>query len=259
MGSPYTPREDTITVITSETADRGRMIGLAGLVFVAAWVVGLLVAPSSPAATDPASSISSYYLAHRRAAMLQTFLVDGVAGAALLVFAAALKGSLRKFQGASLALSDVVLGAGVAAASVSFLQAAVGEVLANRVAGTRDAVAVGTLFDVVNEADAFKLVALAVMIGAVAVLAFEARALPRWLGWASAVLSPALAVGGLGFVINNAGLTDALFVLLPLLLVWVAVVSIVMWRRNRPEALYITKTSTPAETPETVPRRGVRR
>ncbi len=244
MGSPYTPREDTITVITPEAGREGPLIALAGLVFVAAWVAGLLVAPSSPAATDPVGKIGTYYLAHRRAVMVQTFLIDGVAGAALLVFAAALKGALRRFQGVNTALSDVVLGAGIAAASVSFVQAAVGEVLVNRIAGTRDAVAVRTLFDVINEADAFKLIALAVLIGATAILALQTRALTRWLGWASALLSPALVIGGLGFVINSSGLTDALFVLLPLLLVWVAVVSVVVWRGDRRSALYITKTTS---------------
>jgi len=250
MRSPYSPREDTITVVASEGGQNGRLVGVAALLFVAAWVIGLLVAPPSPAATDPVAKIIAYYVAHRRAAMLQAVLIEGAAGAALLVFAAALKGALRRYQGASAALCDVVLGAGVAAASVSFIQAAVGEVLANRVAATGDPVGVRTLFDVVNEADTFKLVALALLIGSTAVLALGTRALPRWLAWVSSVLSPALVVGGLGFVINSAGLIDMLFVLLPLLLLWVAAVGVVMWRRDRVAALYITKTSSSPQSRE---------
>src|SRR5437879_4535975 len=82
--------------------------------------------------------------------MLQTYLLDGVAGASLLVFAAALRRFFRKVVDGGAALADVAFGAGVTAASVSFVQAAFGEVLANHVAAGRDAGLTRTLFDLVN-------------------------------------------------------------------------------------------------------------
>lgn len=49
-----------------------------------------------------------------------------------------------------------------------------------------------------------------------------------------AILSPALAIAGVTFVVNSSGLYDALYVVLPVLLLEVAVVSVVILRRSEP-------------------------
>ncbi len=208
----------------------GRWTAVSGCVYVAAWVAGLLVAPSGPAVTAPASEVAAYYRAHGDAALLQTYLLDGVAGVALLVFAAAMHSALRRPEGAGAPLATILVGGGIAAASVSLVQAALGTALCQQVAG-RSAEMTQLLFTLFNDADTFKMGGLALLVAAGATLAVRTRALPRWLGWVGAVLALALIVGGWSFVLGNAGLYTVLSVALPLLLVWVAAISVVSWRR----------------------------
>ena len=75
--------------------------------------------------------------------MFQTYLIDGLIGAALIVFAAALHSALRRFEGKSSTLSSILLGAGMVVASLSFLEALFAQVLANHIAATRDGAVYG--------------------------------------------------------------------------------------------------------------------
>ena len=74
------------------TMNSGRWVAFAGFAYVAAWLVGLTVgiATSSPDPTDSIQKIGGYYAQHREAAMIMAYLVDGVAGTALLALAAGL-------------------------------------------------------------------------------------------------------------------------------------------------------------------------
>jgi hypothetical protein len=215
-------------------ANEGRWIAASGLVFVAAWVVGLFISFSSPAATASIADWTAYYLGHSGAAMFQTYLIDGLTAAALVVFAAALRSALRRFEGESTTLSSIVFGAGVAAASVSLVQGTFGQVLANHIAATGDAGAIRTLLELDTEADTFKLLPLALLVGATSILALRTGALPQWLGWSGAVLSVLLVVAGWSFPLNSPALGVALDVALVGLLLWVASVSvIILWRAER--------------------------
>src|SRR5436305_11773238 len=99
------------------TMKGGRWIAFAGWTYVVAWLIGLAIgmATSSPGPTDPASTIGAYFSSHREVAMIQAYLLDGIAGVALIVFAAALRGALRRFEGESATVSSVLVGARVPA------------------------------------------------------------------------------------------------------------------------------------------------
>src|SRR5262249_7459404 len=71
-----------------ETRD-SRWIAGSELVFVAAWVVGLVVT-APPAASAPTATVIAYHQAPMEIATLQSHLISGLTGAAL-VFAAALR------------------------------------------------------------------------------------------------------------------------------------------------------------------------
>lgn len=208
----------------------GRWIAGAGFLYVIAWVMGLAVAPSGPAATAPASVIAAYYRDHGHAALLQTYLLDGVAGAAILVFAAALHSAMRRVEDESAPLSSILFGGGITAASVSFVQAALGAALPTNVAG-RTPETTQMLFTLFNDADTFKMVGLALLIASAALLILRTQSLPRWLGWLGAALSAALIVGGLSFVLGSDVLYGVLYAALPLLLLWVAAVGVMCLRR----------------------------
>src|SRR5205823_1507414 len=207
----------------------GPWIACAGGAYVLAWIIGF--GTSSPSPTDSAQTIGAYFSAHREAAMIRAYLLDGIAGVSLIVFAAALRGALRRFEGESATVSSVLFGAGVAAGTVSLLQGLFTQVLADHVAAMGNAAAIRTLYDLNTEGDTYKLLALGVFLGAVALLIFRTHALPSWLGWVAAVLAPLLTVAGWNFALSSAAQYVAYAVLLLVLLAWVAAVSVVSFRR----------------------------
>jgi len=95
-----------------------------------------------------------------------------------------------------------------------------------------DTARAGVLFDVINRMDGAKMFVLAIMAGA-GVGLVRAGLLPRWLGYAGALLATALIVSGTGYLLLSSRLATAAFVSLPLLLVWVAGAGIVLGRTSR--------------------------
>lgn len=211
----------------------GRWIAYSGFVYVVAWLIGLAIglAASAPGPTDTIATMGAYFSSHREVAMIQAYLLDGIAGVSLIVFAAALSSALRSFEEGSGTVSNILLGAGVAAGTVSLLQGLFTQVLADHVAAMGSASAIRTLFDLNNEGDTYKLLALGVFLGATALLIFRTHALPRWLGWVAAVLAPLLVVAGWNFALSSSVQFAAYAVLLLVLLVWVAGVSVISLRR----------------------------
>lgn len=202
----------------------------AGLLYVAAWVIGLLLEPSSPAPTASAAELVTFYQASGTRSLIQTFLFDGVAGAALLVLAAALRQTIRSADASP--LPDLLYGAGLAAASLSLVQGAFGELLVLHAATAATQGNVPLLFDLMNAMDIFKLLALGLFIGAACLLAFRQRTLPRWVAILGLALAPAICVGGLSFLTRSEALYSLLFIVLPLMLVWFLAVSLTGLRRR---------------------------
>jgi hypothetical protein len=114
---------------------------------------------------------------------------------------------------------------------VSLLQGLFTQVLADHVAAMGNAAAIRTLFDLNNEGDTYKLLAMGVFLGAAALLIFRTHVLPRWLGLVAVVLAPLLIVAGWNFVLSSSVQFAAYAMLLLLLLLWVAAVSVVCLRR----------------------------
>ena len=218
---------------SAKTITGGRWIAYAGFAYVAAWLAGLAIgtATSSPAPTDAMQHITAYFSVHRTAAMIQAYCVDGLAGVSLIVFAAALRGALRRFEGESRVLSSVLFGAGVAAGAISLLQGLFTQVLADHVASMGNQATTRALFDLNGEGDTYELLALGVFVGAAALLIARTRALPRWLGWVGVVLAPLLVVSGWTFALSASLQLAAYTALLPVLLLWVAAIGVVSLRR----------------------------
>src|SRR5918911_1094532 len=150
------------------TLKGGRWIAFAGFTYVVAWLIGLAIgmATSSPGPTDSPSTIGAYFSAHREAAMIQAYFLDGIAGVSLIVFAAALRSALRRFEGESATVSSILFGAGVAGGPVSLLQGLFTQVLADHVAAVGNPAAIRTFYDLNTEGDTYKLLALGVFLGA---------------------------------------------------------------------------------------------
>jgi hypothetical protein len=214
-----------------------KWLASAGFVYVAAWVIGLLLEFDTPGATASNADLTSYFLAHQQVHMIQAYLIDGLAGIAILVFAVMLKNYFGKAGRDFVPPSDIVLGAGIAAASVSLVQAGMQQVLANpAILSTGDS-PLRMMLVLINVTDTFKLLALALFSGVASILAFQTHALPRWLGWLGVTLTLTLVLGGLSFMIPSSLLTTVLFVSLPLLLFWVAAISVTSLRDARTKSL----------------------
>ena len=191
-----------------------------GTTFVLAWIAGLLVAGGGPKPTDSAAEIAAYFAAHERTAMLQHFLIDAVAGGALIGIALLARRHSR-----------VAFTAGVTAASVSLVQFAIGEAMAISAANGARPSTVHGLFTALNNADTVKIAFLATMIAAVAATPRRSSALPAWLTRASLAFAPLLALSGLAFPLESDPLYSLLYLSLPLLLIWVAAFATVSARR----------------------------
>ena len=141
---------------------------ISGTTFVLAWITGLLIAGGGPTPEAGASDVASYFATHQHAAMVEHFLIDAVAGAALIGLAV----TARR-------LSTAAFAAGLAAAVISLGQAAIGEAMAITASDGSTSTVHG-LFVTLNNADTIKIALLAVMIAATA-LAAHRSGLPAWL------------------------------------------------------------------------------
>lgn len=206
---------------TSATA----LLPAAGLVYVGAWLSGLMVAPASPKQTDSAASIHHYYAAHSGAIAFQSLLVHGVAGVALLVMAI----GMSRYFSADAGLARWVRGTGVAAASVSFVQVAFAGFATYDADGT-SASTIKSLFSAINYADTAKLALIAAFAATVTYAADRAGIFSRWLHVTGRALPVLLVAGGLTFIIDNAILGAALELSLLVLLIWAGASS---WKIGR--------------------------
>ena len=218
----------TTTPVVDELAGLStrRALTSAGLVYVAAWLIGLVTAPSAPSPDAADATIQAFYADNGSAALLQATLVHGIAGVALGIFVVALARRL----GADGARTTPVLVAGLGAAAVSLVQYAM-EIALNRAADSGHVSASATLFHAVNVADTVKLVLLAAAIAAATRLAASSDAFPRWVRALGYALVPTLVLGGLAFVVSSDLLSAVLALSLVLLLLWVGTVAVVVARR----------------------------
>jgi len=175
------------------------------------------------------AEIQQILLANQLARMIQVYLIDGIAGISIFLFAVAASSLFQSTDEKNRA--GVVLGAGIAAGAISLVQAGVQQNLVNTDLLASTETPFRSLLVLVNQIDTFKLMALALLSISTSMLGLRTRLLPAWVNWLGIVLAIALLLGGLSFALANAMLTAILFASLPMLLVWVGAVSAVGMRR----------------------------
>jgi len=203
----------------------------AGIVYILAWIVGLVVASGGPEPDEPAAGVASYFARHEHSAMLGHLLVDGVAGLALVVLGIVI---LRFLRPSDPQMAKLGLYAALAAAATSFSQFVLGVTFTYDAAHDGDPQTVRDLFVALNNADTVKIVFLAAMIAAVSVAARRTGVLPRWFAIYGFVSAPLLAVSGFAFPLGSDALLALLELTLLLLLVWVGIFAAQVARRTPP-------------------------
>lgn len=195
-----------------------------GFLYVIVWVIGLSIPTGTLSASMSNAELQQVLLANQLARLVQVYLIDGIAGIAILLFAVA---AASLFQSAEeKPLARVVLSAGVVAGTISLVQAAVQQTLVNPDLLASAETPFRTLLVLVNQIDTFKLMALALLSMSTSILGMRARLIPAWVNWLGVLLALALILGGLSFAFATPLLTAVLFASLPMLLVWVGAVSV---------------------------------
>jgi hypothetical protein len=146
-----------------------------------------------------------------------------------LFFLGSLWATLRRAEGGSGWLSTTALGGGLVAIAVKLVGDAPLLAARYRAGEGLDPQLARALQDMYDASFGLHFFPLAVLLAASAIVAIRSGGLPRWLGWAAAVISVALiagaAVGSADFQSEWAGLPFLLFML------WVIAASVVLIRR----------------------------
>lgn len=200
-----------------------------GFLYVIVWVIGLLIPTGTLSPSMSNAELQQVLLANQLARLIQVYLIDGIAGVSILLFAVAVASLFQTAEEKMFA--HVVLGAGVVAGAISLVQAGVQQTLVNPDLLAFAETPFRTLLVLVNQIDTFKLMALALLSISTSILGVRTRLIPAWVNWFGIVLTLALILGGLSFAFANSMLTAALFASLPMLLMWVGAVSAVGMRR----------------------------
>ncbi len=204
---------------------------VAGLAYIASWLAGLAVAPSSTDVRSTGAQVVADYAGHQGAAAAQFLLTEGTASLALAVVAFALgRAGLRAGAGRAAWLT---LGAGAAAAAIALVQCGLGLYLTISAVPAGHAGTAAAVTEALNRLDGVKMFVLAAMAAAGTVLARQTGLLPRWLRWAGVALAAAITMSGIGYALLNAAFAQVAWVSLPLLLAWVTGAGIVLGRPGR--------------------------
>jgi hypothetical protein len=179
------------------------------------------------------ANLIAYYEANRQMVMVQAYLTNGLTGILLMVFVAALQSALRRAEGESSTLSNLLLVAGTVVTSLSCLEALFVQVVANHIAATHDAAVIRTLLELNAEIDTFKLPILGIMIAAASWLSWRVQALPPWLVWVDAAEALLLVVASGNSLFPGEALPIVLDISALGLLVWTAAMSVMMGWRSR--------------------------
>ncbi|MBE7434587.1 MAG: hypothetical protein HS100_11780 [Anaerolineales bacterium] len=209
--------------------NKRNLLAFFGFLYVVVWVIGLLIPTGTLSPSMSNAEIQQVLVSHQLARWIQIYLIDGIAGVSVLLFGVMAASFFQLAEEKKLAW--VVLGAGIAAGTISLVQAGVQLTLVNSDLLASAETPFRTLLVLVNQIDTFKLMALALLSVSTSSLGLRTHLIPAWINWLGIILSIALLLGGLSFVFASSMLTAILFASLPMLLVWVGAVSATEWDR----------------------------
>lgn len=209
--------------------NKRNLLAFFGFLYVVVWVIGLLIPTGTLSPSMSNAEIQQVLVSHQLVRWIQIYLIDGIAGVSVLLFGVMAASFFQLAEEKKLAW--VVLGAGIAAGTISLVQAGVQLTLVNSDLLASAETPFRTLLVLVNQIDTFKLMALALLSVSTSSLGLRTHLIPAWINWLGIILSIALLLGGLSFVFASSMLTAILFASLPMLLVWVGAVSATEWDR----------------------------
>ena len=195
-----------------------RLAAASGLVFLALYIVAILVVPRPPGLASSNAKIAAYYVQHHRAGLVQTILL-GLAVIAFLWFIGSLAGLLR--NAGEVRLASIALAGGITTAGLALLGATISAALFERVALASPAMA-GGLHVIV--ATAFTLIgfAAATIAFATAIAVWRCKVLPTWYAVTTAI-------GGVVFLFGGGALTYSGFYSPDGTYSWISTIAFLVW------------------------------
>jgi hypothetical protein len=149
---------------------------------VAVWVIGLMIPIETLSISMSSSEIQQVLLSHHQARMVQVYLIDGIAGISILLFAASVANLFPTSDEKNAFLASVVLSSGIAAGSISLVQAGVQQTINNPELLASSDTPFRALLVLVNQIDTFKLMAIALLSASVSILVLRTHIIPVWIG-----------------------------------------------------------------------------
>jgi hypothetical protein len=206
-----------------------RLPAWAGILFSLSWIIGLSLWSSSADVTKSGAELIRMVAGHEAIALVQFIFTEGLPAVTLgIVLVCLAKYALAADEAW---LGRTILAAGLAAATISFMQFCLGAYICLVAVPGNRAQAAKTAFDVLNRIDGVKMLFMAVFALAGFRLIRNGRArLPMWLAWAALALAAAISLSALGYLFLLDCFTPAAYVSLPLLMLWVTAVGIVLAR-----------------------------
>ncbi len=225
----------TTQITSTRTARPGRrrtvtLSALAGVGYTAAWIISLSVGAPSPAVAASGRQVVTGFAGHIGPALTQFVLNEGVAAVALAAVVMAVARAAS--QAGRTRTGQAAAAFGLAAAAISWAQLSLGAWLFHGLVPDRRAAAAGTVYHAITRMDGAKMLLLAAMALAIALLARRPGILPAWLAALGGVLAAALVTSGLGYLILAPGLSSAVYVSGVLLLIFVSATGISLHRRG---------------------------
>jgi hypothetical protein len=196
-----------------------RWLALCGVGAGVLFAVGTVLGGPSPQDDASAAKVVSYFHDHLTVTRVAS-LILAIAGVLVVLFAARLRELLQSGEPGGDVLSVAAFGGAVILAAGALLDAVVGFALAR--AGEHRFAAPAQTLNVVFNNDFFVVTGgIAVLLLATGIATVRRPVLPRWLGWAAIVIGILSLAGPIGFL----GAVLAI--------VWLLVVSAVIFRRDR--------------------------
>jgi len=198
-----------------------RIGAAAGVAFVAFLLASFFVIPDTPPALDdPVGKIRAFYVDNSSSFQASAFLT-GLAGFFFLGFLGTLVTTLARAEPGGW-LHRVVFPAGAIVLALAFVNAAITDALATRVAAESDQAVIRALYDVQAFTITFTAFPIAALVGAVAIVSRRTRLLPPFVTMLGLILVPAWLVSGFAVVTESGTFSPTGAFGLVVLLAWVA-------------------------------------
>ena len=201
----------------ADRTTRSALVPLMGVLFVVLTVASFAVAGDTPDADDPISEVVEFWIDHEGQALFGAILA-ALAAVALIFFAASLRRALRRGEDGAGVLSVAAMGGGIVAAAGLGTDSAFRFALGD-LADDVDPVVTQTLNALWADFFFPMVVGLATLILATSLAALRTGVIPVWLAW-------------IGILICVVFFTPAGFIAFLVSGLWIAIVSVLLWRQE---------------------------